>query len=131
MWWMIVLYVFVALGFFRFAYLDYVDTFKRLVHENDQRPMYSRKSQQSIKNEKLWGLVVVIVYTVNWPLFAIGYLLYKGITLLAKGVFKVLFPRGVVTKFDREQQLEREKQEAQRKYHEAKELLAQEGITVE
>jgi cbb3-type cytochrome oxidase subunit 3 len=55
-----------------------------------------------------------------WPFFCL-YLLGKFI----------MFPRGVKTKFDREQQLEREKQEAQRKYQEAKELLAQEGITVE
>ncbi|HEY6075005.1 MAG TPA: hypothetical protein VIV15_16905 [Anaerolineales bacterium] len=78
-------------------------------------------------NAKAAGVVVVSTITFFWPLIIVAYLLYHFIRIFGLVAFKLMFPRGIVTEFDKKQK-EKEEQE---KYKKAKALLEQEGINVE
>lgn len=126
-WLVPLIYVVCALVTFRFAFLDELEDYQREMHEWKMTPAYSRtKSMSMIDADHKFSLAFVGLVSGFWPVTLVCVVVY----LLSKGVFWLMFPRGIKTKFDREQQLEREKKEAERKFNEARELLAQEGIKV-
>lgn len=126
-WWTL-LYVTGALITFRIYYLGELDDHQRAVHEYKTARRYDRPlTSTQIEVNWKFARVGIGLASVGWPIAAVIVL----VQLVGKAVFWLLFPRGVKTKFDREQQLEREKKEAQLKYQEAKALLQREGIKVE
>ena len=125
-WWgWLLIYTGGAFVAFRSAYLIAVEKTQRYKVANPYQSQYIHKKQHEIR------LMTVGVVTAIWPLVLVAGLFYLLARSTGKGIFWVLFPRGVKTKFDREQQLEREKKEAEIKYQEAKALLEQEGIKVQ
>lgn len=127
-YWWVLIYVAGALVIFRKLFLAEVDDYQRAVHKWKMTPSYDRmRSMATIEADHKFSLALVGAISGFWPITLVCLIAY----LLSKAVFWVMFPRGVKTKFDREQQLEREKKEAEQKFNEAKELLAKEGIKVE
>ena len=126
-WWALI-YVAGALVVFRTAFLRELDDYQRAVHKWKMTPSYGRmRSMATIEADHKLGLILVGLIATFWPVTVVCMVMY----VLSRGIFWAMFPRGVKTKFDREQQLEQEKRDTEKKYQEAKELLAREGIKVE
>lgn len=125
-YWWVLIYVAGALMAFRVSFLNELDDYQRALHKWATTPTHDRRSRHTIEEDRKFGNIRIGLITVFWPISLVVALAW----LLSQGVFWLMFPRGVRTKFDREQQLEREKKEAEQKFNEARELLAREGITV-
>jgi hypothetical protein len=116
MWWWIIgaTYVIGAMLTFRHRYPAVLDR-------------YQRMSKWQRQDDDGFSYFVLAVATVFWP-FVLLFHSFMTVVLLVSGLtMKILFPRGIVTKFDLEQrELEQKKQ-----YEAARKALEAEGIKVE
>lgn len=121
-WWTLI-YVAGWMLTFRIIYLRNVEATQRAVARDRHKELakqHGPNAEYYVRGWKADDLAYSYLAAVGWPIV---------LTFLV-GKF-IMFPRGIRTKFDREQQLEREKKEAEVNYQKARELLAQEGIKVD
>lgn len=140
-WWPLI-YVVGALVSFRISYPRVLDDAQRYEVDYEKKladlngglsfRRYDKVPHEDIpKRFKAFSLKMMTVGVLLWPIAAVIIATYQAMKWTVKGTYWVLFPRGVTTKFDREQKLLAEKKETEEKYEEAKRLLELEGITVE
>jgi len=129
MWWWIIPLVYVAgiLVTFRIQYPVMIEVGQRRIKENEGKRGFEHMSRSELGSEENFERFVLVLLMVFWPIV----LLVGALMKLAKGTgkltMKLLFPRGIVTKFDLEQRELAQKKE----YETARRALEAEGIKVE
>lgn len=119
-WWIWALvYVAIAMHTFRFMFLRLKDQTQRWWEEQKKKDYHDRPRRSELEKMEGDDRIVSIAASVFWPLalvFAILKILFR------LGRF-IMFPRGIKTKFDREQELERRKVKEEAEYVKALKVL--------
>jgi hypothetical protein len=126
MWWIIssLVYVVGVVVIFRVNYPQVIDTQQRRTNEHGGRGYYSI---DRLKTEERQDWLLLALIMMWWPLVLVGYSSYHLARGTGKLTMKLLFPRGIVTKFE----LEQREQQQRKEYEAAKRALEAEGIKVE
>jgi len=128
LWWIIPLvYVAGILGTFRIQYPVMIEEIQRMIEENKEKSSYERMSQPELKSLERFNKFILVLFVMFWPLVVVGFSAYRLAKGTGKLTMKLLFPRGIVTKFDLEQRELAQKKE----YETARRALEAEGIKVE
>jgi hypothetical protein len=128
LWWIIPLvYVAGILVTFRTQYPDMIEDQQRRRADNASKSSYERMSRSELKDAEHFDKFVLVLFMVFWPLVLVAFSAYCLTRGASKLLMKLLFPRGIVTKFDLEQRELAQKKE----YEAARKALEAEGIKVE
>lgn len=121
-YWWILIYVAGWMITFRTVYLRHTEATQRAIASNRHIELSKRSHDSPEWHVNQWkeGDQLAATFQAFLWFLVLPYFLGKFI----------MFPRGIRTKFDREQELEREKKEAEQKFNEARALLAKEGIKI-
>lgn len=126
-------YVAAWMVMYRIVYLRFRDSTQRwvaagkhrdVVKSNEYGHKYKLTPDEALENQRTKDTLLSLLLATSWPFV----LLYLGLWALGKAGHFIMFPRGIRTKFDREQELKRKLAEETKALEAAKELLRQEGV---